>query len=57
MAHDDSIKRIKNIVARQAEDEGLWFVTRTAAEAYLQASLRGLHTIIEGEFGDEEGNK
>jgi len=32
---------------KQAENEGLWFVARTAAEAYLQQELRRLHAVIE----------
>lgn len=43
------IERIKTIVNQQAEDEGLWFVARTAPEAYLQHELRRLHAAIEGE--------
>ena len=36
------------LVHKQAEDEGLWFVARTAPEAYLQQELRRLHAAIEG---------
>jgi len=46
-----SAKKIKDKIAEQAEDEGLWFITRTAPEAYLQRELRMLHEIIEQEFG------
>ena len=35
------------IVNRQAEDEGLWFIAQTAPEAYLQRALRELHAAIE----------
>ena len=38
---------IKDMVAEQAEDEGLWFKAETAPEAYLQQELRKLHKIIE----------
>ena len=38
---------IKRLVARQAEDDGLWFVAETASEAYLQCALRLLHEVIE----------
>ena len=31
----------------QAENSELWFVARTAAEAYLQQELRRLHAVIE----------
>lgn len=42
---------IHDLVAKQAEDEGLWFQATTAAEAYLQQELRRLHALIEREFG------
>lgn len=35
------------LVDEQAEDEGLWFIARTAPEAYLQQELRRLHAVIE----------
>jgi hypothetical protein len=38
---------VLKIVDEQAEDEGLWFVARTAPEAYLQQELRRLHAAIE----------
>ena len=38
---------IKELVDKQAEDEGLWFMARTAPEAYLQQELRRLHAEIE----------
>ena len=41
---------IKEFVAKQAEDEGLWFEAETAPEAYLQQELRALHTLIENEL-------
>lgn len=44
---------IRAVVDEQAEDEGLWFVGRTAPEDYLQAALRRLHEVIEGKTGDE----
>jgi hypothetical protein len=37
----------RTLVNEQAEDEGLWFVAATAAEAYLQQELRKLHAAIE----------
>lgn len=46
----DSIKRIKNLVDKQAEDEGLWYNARYITEDYLQRELRKLHKIIEDEF-------
>ena len=36
-----------DVVNKQAEDEGLWFVAETAAEAYLQEALRKLHHDVE----------
>ena len=38
--------RILQVVAEQANDNGLWFRARTAPEAYLQSSLRFLHEAI-----------
>jgi len=37
------------LVNEQAEDEGLWFIARTAPEAYLQQELRRLHAAVEAE--------
>jgi hypothetical protein len=39
--------RLRAVVVQQAEDEGLWFVAKTAPEAYLQQELRKLHAAIE----------
>jgi len=44
---------LKRIVAEQAEDDGLWFIARTAPEAYLQQALRRLHAAIEGDVAME----
>ena len=41
------IAELQDIVAMQAEDEGLWFVAQTAPEAYLQQELRKLHAAVE----------
>ena len=49
LSADDRLRLIRELVAAQAEDEGLWFVAETAAEAYLQQELRRLHAMIEGE--------
>ena len=40
---------IRSVVNEQAEDEGLWFVAETAAEAYLQQALRRLHAAVEAQ--------
>ena len=42
-----NIERLKKLVAKQAEDEGLWFIAEYASEAYLQEALRLLHEAIE----------
>ena len=47
------LEGIYQVVEKQAEDDGLWFVAKTAPEAYLQQELRRLHTVIEE---DENGN-
>lgn len=39
--------RAMELVEEQAEDEGLWFVARTAPEDYLQQALRRLHKAVE----------
>lgn len=46
MANDISV-----LVDHQANDEGLWFVAKTAPEAYLQQALRRLHAAIEKQRG------
>ena len=43
----------QKVVAQQAEDDGLWFIAETAAEAYVQQELRKLHAVIEGAAIDE----
>jgi hypothetical protein len=49
---EEKIKLIMQLVAKQAEDHGLWFKAETAPEAYLQQELRKLHQVIEDCFGD-----
>ena len=44
-------EKLVNLVHQQAEDEGLWFIARTAPEAYLQQELRLLHALIEELYG------
>ena len=41
------LAKLRQLVAQQAEDEGLWFNAATAPEAYLQQELRRLHAVIE----------
>jgi len=53
-AKEKLIQEMKKTASQQAEDEGLWFNSTTAPEAYLQQELRRLHAIIEkGEFKNE----
>lgn len=47
MSTKNSIENLRQLVNEQAEDEGLWFIARTAPEAYLQQELRKLHQAIE----------
>lgn len=44
---------IKALVEEQANDDGLWFIAETVAEAYLQQALRRLHAVIEGKSPHE----
>jgi hypothetical protein len=43
----------REVVNRQAQDEGLWFRAETAPEAYLQQALRELHAAVESEESRE----
>ena len=47
-------KAAKALVEEQAEDWGLWFIARTAPEAYLQEALRRLHKVIEGDDYEDD---
>ena len=42
------LAKLRQMVAQQAEDDGLWFRAATAPEAYLQQELRRLHAAVEG---------
>ena len=44
---------IRAVVNEQAEDDGLWFIAETCAEAYLQHELRRLHAVIEGKTPEQ----
>ena len=46
------INPIMQLVAKRAEDWGLWGEAQYASEAYIQEQLRELHRVIEDEFGD-----
>jgi hypothetical protein len=43
----DKESLLKEYVAMQAEDHGLWFDAETAPEAYLQQELRRVAYLIE----------
>ncbi len=47
-ADSDRLRAAQTLVGKQADDEGLWFVTTTAVEAHLQRELRRLHAVIAG---------
>jgi len=42
-----------DVVNEQADDDGLWFVTETITEDYLQRALRRLHAAVEGKTQTE----
>ncbi len=48
---DAALSSIREVVDRQAEDEGLWGIvldgTQPITEAFLQQELRHLHKVIE----------
>jgi len=41
------VEALEGAVQEQAEDDGLWFISETASEVYLQSALRYLHALIE----------
>lgn len=47
-AANAKIEKAMALINKQAEDDGLWFLTTTASEAYLQQSLRLLTDAVEG---------
>lgn len=47
-------KQIKELAEKQANDRGLWFIAKTAPEAYLQQELRKLHALIEEDIKMED---
>jgi hypothetical protein len=47
----DDLAALAKAVGAQAEDKGLWFLTRSASEAYLQQELRKIHALIESLLG------
>lgn len=48
-ADAENLRAAKQMVSDQADDEGLWFIAETCAEAMLQGELRRLHAAIEGD--------
>lgn len=44
---EEALKGLKEFVDSQAEDEVLWCLAHTVAEAYIQQELRKLHGFIE----------
>ncbi len=49
---------VQMLVDAQAENEGLWFMAKTAPEAYLQQELRKLHAKVEaGHAAIADGGK
>lgn len=47
-------RAVAALAAAQAEDDGLWFMPETAAEANLQQQLRRLHAAIEAAMDADE---
>lgn len=47
MSAEEKLKKLQEIVDRQAEDFGLWFVPEYITEDCLQKALRELHAVIE----------
>lgn len=49
-------KTALNLVHRQAEDEGLWFVPQYITEDVLQKALRELHAAVEQDAAERAFN-
>ena len=49
--------RLVELVNKQAEDYGLWFIDGNGPEKYLQLALRKLHALIEENKALREGEK
>lgn len=47
------LERLRDMSAKMAEDDGLWFIAQTTPEAYLQQELRKLCAAIEGVTPEE----
>ena len=46
-AEMEQLKIIRQLVLKQVDDYGLWFIPTTAPEAYLQQELREIHRVVE----------
>lgn len=53
MRHETTKTALRQLVERQANDEGLWFVAQTAPEGHLQRELRRLHSAVEAVLAGE----
>ena len=51
MTVDMAEQNLRNVLDEQTNDDGLWFIAETCAEAYLQQELRKLHAVIEEYLG------
>ena len=46
----ESAQSARELVDIQASNEGLWFVSQSITENYLQQALRNLHGVVESAF-------
>lgn len=59
MTDTDELRKLaeaRRVMDEQANDDGIWFIAETAAEAYLQQELRRLHEAVEGKTSEECAN-
>lgn len=54
---DAKVEELRKFIDLQAEDDGLWFVAETAAEAVVQRGLRGCHAMFEQLFAPVSGSQ
>lgn len=52
-----SLEQIRELVALQAEDDGLWAPAASIEAAYTQQALRYLTSAIEGEWTFEQARE
>ncbi len=48
----EKLSSLMELVNKQAEDEGLWFIAEYVSEDCLQRALRTLHSAIEDLIND-----